>query len=1008
MPAKVLEPTSLATLTTATWRAIASAQDGDPLAPVLVLAGSNTLATFLARDLALQGHPVAGVRFITFQDLALRLTAGRLRGAPISGLEATLLAGEAIQPVWEPDQDSARFALAGAAKQAFDRLRNGGVPPDPPRAADDPGSVLALFADFQARLNGRIDAGARFRAAIGLAPEATEPLIVAGIYSVNALQRDLVCAWGGSVHWLLPFTDREHPRIEALVRDLAARGFASSPATHPPAPRTLLGAILDYWPAAPDSPVARDNTVDLLSATDDALETREAIRLALAWCDRTARPLRDVAIVARGPDRLASVMEELLALEVPFTGNRPLPSTNTGIALSHALLLLEGETTRTTVFDFLARSAPQHLRQLAGGTPDVAYWADLAGRAGIAQGDRDRWEAHLKAHRAEMAAEAGEDSGGWQAFEIEQTDRLLAVLARLFDDLDPGRVVDTPAKWSATLQRLLAWLPEEHVAPGTRPVAEAVEAVLGTIARLERPFLPLPLFLVMAREALASATLPSGRFQDRGLWVGTADAIRGLRFGLVVLVGMSERGFPLVSSAQPLLDDDTVHAINTALGTGIETSTDRRQLEELLFLQVVAAARDTLVLSWPRSDDADERTRLPSWYVQRVAELTTDGPVPLEDLEHHPLTIRTDLATPSRPLVLLPEEYDLAAIRTEARDRRVPGYLWTVLPRFAATWDASHARRPWEPFSAWDGVLADPSALDPFLDRLQRGGLAPTAIERFTGCPHQFFLASVLRLRPPQEPDQVDEISPLDRGTVLHSILEQAVKDWMTSGSLQELPAIAQRVFAEAERQGLTGMEGLWARNRAAILEDVAAYLRRDFDGWRPVATEVSFGPGKEWPAVAVGSGRPLTFRGQIDRVDRDAQGRVRVVDYKTGRSTPRTDVTRGKKVQLPIYLAAAMRATGATEGTASYHFLTRRGGYTDVEIDSTEAASIQSILDETVDTMMEAAAEGQFPPMPGSPCRFCDYQTICGTAIGRRIPPKRDYDPRIDALFTALGSAPS
>ena len=59
-------------------------------------------------------------------------------------------------------------------------------------------------------------------------------------------------------------------------------------------------------------------------------------------------------------------------------------------------------------------------------------------------------------------------------------------------------------------------------------------------------------------------------------------------------------------------------------------------------------------------------------------------------------------------------------------------------------------------------------------------------------------------------------------------------------------------------------------------------------------------------------------------------------------------------------------------------------------------------------DTMMAAVAAGQFPPMPSDkPCRYCDFRTVCGTAIGRRIPPKRDYDPAIDALFDRLARAP-
>ena len=50
--------------------------------------------------------------------------------------------------------------------------------------------------------------------------------------------------------------------------------------------------------------------------------------------------------------------------------------------------------------------------------------------------------------------------------------------------------------------------------------------------------------------------------------------------------------------------------------------------------------------------------------------------------------------------------------------------------------------------------------------------LSPSTIETYATCPYRYFLERVLRIRSEEEPDRIDRISALERGSLVHRILE--------------------------------------------------------------------------------------------------------------------------------------------------------------------------------------------------------------------------------------------
>ena len=99
---------------------------------------------------------------------------------------------------------------------------------------------------------------------------------------------------------------------------------------------------------------------------------------------------------------------------------------------------------------------------------------------------------------------------------------------------------------------------------------------------------------------------------------------------------------------------------------------------------------------------------------------------------------------------------------------------------------------------------------------------------------------------------------------------------------------------------------------RRRVDEMITALLAWDLSTGRSVAaTELTFNV-----PVPGGSGRPVTVSGSIDRVDRAPDGRIHVVDFKTGRTAASASAA-AEHPQLGIYQLAirlgALHAAGST-----------------------------------------------------------------------------------------------
>lgn len=178
----------------------------------------------------------------------------------------------------------------------------------------------------------------------------------------------------------------------------------------------------------------------------------------------------------------------------------------------------------------------------------------------------------------------------------------------------------------------------------------------------------------------------------------------------------------------------------------------------------------------------------------------------------------------------------------------------------------------------------------------RRVDLSVTGLDRLRSDPYQFYAGSILRLR---RLDGLDmEPSPAWQGTAVHDILER----WHRDGGA--LVPLAGQMLDRMSAHPLTRV--LWRPRLLEALRWVEAEEARQRGEGRGVLKS------EAWGETEV---RGVRIFGRADRIDRLADGKLAVVDYKTGKPPSAKMVQEGFALQLGLTALIAER--GGFEGVS-------------------------------------------------------------------------------------------
>lgn len=1016
--------------------AIADAKAGDPLAPVTVVVPSNHVGVAARRLLASgalgpvtsTGVGIAAVTFVTPYRLGELLGAAALAAAGKRPVSTPLLAAAvraeltadpglfepvAVHPATEAALVATYRELRDASPAALDALAA-----TSPRA----GEVVRLHRAVRARL----------------APDWSDEedlLATAAAHAGTAAAREL-----GAVVVHLPQRLSQHAAglLRALAEHLpttVVAGTTGIPAADAEVSRSLERLGVDGTPPAgvgrptPVSPT----TTQVVTASDADEEVRAAVRTVVDAV-RAGTRLDRIAVLHASPEPYARLAhDQLHAAGIPTNGAAvvPLAGRVAGRALLELLALPDSGYRRQDVLAWLS-SGPVLFE---GRWAPVAAWERISREAAVVAG-REQWDERLETFAAQEErqaadAEADEEQPVWLAerarAQAERARALRRFVLRAIDDLT--RAATEPRPWSEHAAWAERWM-HDLLGPATRrtgwpePERKAAERIEGALRRLaaldgvEGP-VHLDVFARTLAVELEADLGRVGRFGE-GVLVGSVEMGIGLDLDLVVVVGLAEGSFPATVRDDSLLPDRE----RAAAGGELELRGDRVERQHRHLLAALAGAERQL-LTVPRGDLRRSSDRVPSRWVLDLAGAMAGADQPWwgHDLlgastpwVRHVGSFDAGLRHAPRPAT--EQEHRLVSLLAgggrleEADDARTRAGAEVVLARRSRA------------FTRFDGNLAHAGVEIP----TPIGSLtSATRLERWASCPRAYLIEDLLRASPVENPEDELEMSPLEKGSLVHQVLEDFLTEVLarpeherpgpfqpwTEADHRRIEELGRRRCDEWEARGLTGRPIFWRRDRRRILADLHAFLDRDSAHraarrTTPLAAELGFGfDGDDPPVeVALPDGRVLRFRGRADRLDRAEDGTLHVIDYKTGSSRgydglgPEDPVVAGTKLQLPIYglAARAHRGEPAAPVHAEYWFATSRGEFRRIGYDVTD--DVLAHTREVLGAIVEGIEAGRFPAHPErsstnryTSCYSCDPDEL-GTVDLRRQWERKRHDP--------------
>ena len=169
----------------------------------------------------------------------------------------------------------------------------------------------------------------------------------------------------------------------------------------------------------------------------------------------------------------------------------------------------------------------------------------------------------------------------------------------------------------------------------------------------------------------------------------------------------------------------------------------------------------------------------------------------------------------------------------------------------------------------------------------------------------------------------------MQRGRLLHQILERVYREAEDPADLDSLSAklaqVARQEFGRAPEEYGFRPSPLWAAEQDELLgrlEKTITGLHGNSEGWRPLKLEAFFGLNSIPPLRIDLEDEQMLLRGVIDRIDRNAEGGLRIIDYKTGSSKlGQADLRSGERLQLPLYALAARDALALGQPVEGFYW---------------------------------------------------------------------------------------
>jgi superfamily I DNA/RNA helicase/RecB family exonuclease len=429
----------------------------------------------------------------------------------------------------------------------------------------------------------------------------------------------------------------------------------------------------------------------------------------------------------------------------------------------------------------------------------------------------------------------------------------------------------------------------------------------------------------------------------------SAHAAIGHEWDLVVISGLQEGLWPNtiprggVLGTQRLLDVLDGVAENTSMRAPL-LAEERR----LLVAAMGRARRRLLVTAVDGEANGSDEASMPSPFFAEIAQWSTGS----ADAALQPVTAPRVLSPTAvvgrlRGVVCAPQ----GTVSDAMRDRAA-----TQLARLAA------AGVPGADPAGWYGMSPISTTEPMWTGDDHVVALTPSSLQTLTDCPLRWLA------------ERHGGTDPRDLGSTVGSVLHALIAE--PAGGEAELLAALERAWRQLPFESQWYSDNELARHRAMI---------ETFLAWRAQTRGELTEVGVEVDIDGVFDGN-VRLRGRVDRIERDAAGRLVIVDVKTGK-TPVSKDDAQRHAQLAAYqlaVAEGLVADGDEPGGGRLVYLGKTGaaGATEREQDPMTPEARQRWRDQIRDAA-DATAGPEFVARINEGCAHCPLRPSCPAHSG-------------------------
>lgn len=293
------------------------------------------------------------------------------------------------------------------------------------------------------------------------------------------------------------------------------------------------------------------------------------------------------------------------------------------------------------------------------------------------------------------------------------------------------------------------------------------------------------------------------------------------------------------------------------------------------------------------------------------------------------------------------------------------------------------------PWAEWARLLDEPDSVAPVSPPAPRppvewrpSTLSVSDIGVWLRNPYAVYAKHVLGLRKLEDLDAEPDAS--DRGNMIHAALEKFIRaypDHLPADAAEQLIELGRKEFSAFSHD--PRIQAFWWPRFERIARWFVAHEReRRAAGVKTVAVETA-------GQAVIGR---LTLKGRADRIDRLPDGKLAIIDYKTGAAPAKKDVQSGLEPQLPLLALLASRGAlkdVPPDETGELAYWKLGGGHHEASNRQDEvtkdimplALAAEQGLNRLVAAFADPATPYEAVPKPSRAPRFDDYSHLARLA---------------------------